>query len=102
MSARPQDFKALPSAYWDLQGHLHSLRCVAACIPVIETEGASPHFMADQIDMANHLVSVVEELVQMALNDASRMEIQLSGGDGAVRAGYYRLPGSVATAAMPL
>ena len=38
--------------------------------------------------MANHLVSVIEDLVKMALKDASRMEIELSGGDEAVRSGY--------------
>jgi hypothetical protein len=101
MSATPQNFRALPGAYWDLQGRLHSLRCVAECIPLIETEDTRPEMMASQIDMANHLVSVVEDLVKMALKDASRMEIELSGGDEAVRSGYPRKSVSLVVASMP-
>ena len=101
MSATPQNFGALPGAYWDLQGHLHSLRCVAECIPLIETENTDALRMAWQIDMVNHLVSVVDELVRMALKDASRMEIQLSGGDEAVRSGYPCKSLSLAVASKP-
>jgi hypothetical protein len=100
MSATPQDFKTLPGAYWDLQGRLHSLRCVAQCIPLIETDNTDARRMAGQIDMANHLVSVVEDLVEIALKDAARMEVELSGGDAVVRWGDFRESASAAIAAM--
>lgn len=101
MSDTPQNFRALPGAYWDLQGRLHSLRCVAQCIPVIETEDTNPVQMANEIDMVIHLVSVVEDLVEIALEDAARMEIELSGGDKVVRSGYHHESRYVAVAAKP-
>ena len=102
MSAPIQNFRALPGAYWDLQGRLHSIRCIALSIPVIETEEASAEYLADQIDMANHLVAALEDLVTIALKDAALMERQLSGGDAVVRSGVRSASESASAAAMPL
>jgi hypothetical protein len=71
---------SLPGAYWDLQGHLHSLRCVAECIPLIETERYRRASHGEwQIDIVNHLVSVVDELVENGAQGC------LADGDSTVR-----------------